>query len=176
MNMSRYFCNVSFQRRSLCATIECRAERKRMKSIAMDSDCALFFIFFFVAIDSRSSVSNHSEIDWPALNISCALCSTFTKNWLDDRLHRPNRCDRLSCAQARLLRCCFLSFLFFFLRFLRQIAFTLVKYSIYVLPGSFFYSHSIERFVYATRIIYWLLMSNGYLFIVCLMNYSRCLL
>lgn len=40
----------------------------------------------------------------------------------------------------------------------------------------FFYSRPNERFVYASRIIYWLLMSNGYLFIVCLMNYSRCLL
>lgn len=127
---------VSFQRRSLCATIECRTERKRMKSQWTQT------VPFFVAIDSRSSVSNHSEIDWPALNImciSCALCSAFTKNWLDDRLPHPNRCDRLSCAQARSLCCCFLSFLFFFLHFLRLIAFTLVKYSIYVLPGCFFF-------------------------------------
>lgn len=70
------------------------------------------------------------------------------------------------------------SLLFYFfsvLFFSRSIAFTLVKYSIYVWPVFFssFYSRSSERFVYASRIIYWLLMSNGYLFIVRLMNYSH---
>lgn len=111
MNMFRYFCNVSLFSAvhcALCAPIETRTNRadrvrKEKKKRCIEFKLCLAFLLFFAVIGFRSSVSNHNEIDRAALNISCAPCSAFTENRLDDRLYPSlsQSVDRLSRARAR---------------------------------------------------------------------------
>lgn len=182
---------VSFQH-CVCVTaaaIECRTKceewmQKGWKSHCLECELCLLLVSYAVcpAIVFRSSVSNHIEIDRPALDVSCTPCSAFTKNWLNDCACDSGSFDRLSRALARLLRRCFISFCScFFFRFPRSMALHSLWSSIQSTYCQFFFSLSLHsrsngRFAYASGIIYWLLMSNGYLFIVTLMNYSRCLL
>lgn len=147
-----------------------RIDAKRIKSIASNSNCVLLLILFLCSnrfsifrFESQRNRSACTQIS--AEYMSCTLCNVFTKNRLDD-------------SRPRLPRCCLISVLFSFFSccdrshsLWSSIQFTFCQAFFF-----FFHSRSNERFVYASRIIYWLLMSNGYLFIVCLMNYSRCLL